>query len=134
MCWALAYPSVYSSIYNISSVGLRVLEYILLFVFGFFFFLFSMYSPCRGIRFSVWNTHNVINKRADVEFLLHDQELDILCISESWLTEDDVFEFHVFYSLNDSSSTFLAAPGHWQKFRPGLPFGLEDWRGLDLCH
>ena len=52
-----------------------------------------MSSTGRGIRFAVWNAHSVNNKRADVEFLLHDRELDIFYITESWLVEDVAFEF-----------------------------------------
>ena len=52
-----------------------------------------MRSTERGIRFAVWNAHSVINKGADIEYLLHDRELDILRITETWLDEDVAFEF-----------------------------------------
>ena len=52
-----------------------------------------MRSTDRGIGFAVWNAHSVNNKRADIEFLLHDRELDVLCITETWLGEDVAFEF-----------------------------------------
>ena len=53
-----------------------------------------MCSPGRGIIFPVWNAHSGNNKRAEVEFLLHNKELDVLCIFESWLAEDVAFEFY----------------------------------------
>lgn len=37
-----------------------------------------------AIRFGTWNARNVINKKEQVESLLHN--LDILAISESWLS------------------------------------------------
>ena len=64
-------------------------------MFGFSFLRFLLSIMCfrgRGIRFAVWNAHSVNNKRAEVKFLLHDRELDVLCIYETWLAEDDVFE------------------------------------------
>ena len=45
--------------------------------------LFIMRSTDRGIRLAAWNAHSVNNKRADIEYLLHDRELDILCITET---------------------------------------------------
>ena len=42
----------------------------------------------------MWNARSVNNKRAEVEFLLHEQDLDVLCISESWLAEDVAFELY----------------------------------------
>ena len=53
-----------------------------------------MCSSGGGIRFGVWNAHSVNNKRADIEFLLRDRGLDVLCISESWLAEGVVFELY----------------------------------------
>ena len=55
--------------------------------------LLIMRTTEKGITFSVWNAHSVNNKRADIEYLLHDRELDILCITETWLYEDIAFEF-----------------------------------------
>ena len=55
-----------------------------------------MCSSGRGIRFGVWNAHSVNNKRAEVEFLLHDRKLDVLCISESWLAKGVAFELYVY--------------------------------------
>ena len=53
-----------------------------------------MCSGDSSIRFAFWNAHSVDNKRADIEYLLHDRELDVLCITETWLDEDVAFEFN----------------------------------------
>ena len=42
----------------------------------------------------MWNARSVNNKRAEVEFLLHERDLDVLCISELWLAKDVVFELY----------------------------------------
>ena len=62
----------------------------------YFFIIANMCSPGRGIRFAVGNAHSINNKRAGMDFLLHDRDIDVLCISESWLAEDVAFEFYVY--------------------------------------
>ena len=52
-----------------------------------------MGSSERSLRFSVWNAHSVRSRRAEVESILSERELDILCITETWLAPGDVFEF-----------------------------------------
>ena len=42
----------------------------------------------------MWNAHSVNNKRAEVEFLLHDRDLEVRCISESWLAKGIAFELY----------------------------------------
>ena len=70
--------------------------------------LFIMRSTDRGIIFAVWNAHSVNNKRADIEYLLHDRELDILCITETWLEEGVAFEFYGYLTYR------FDRPGGWR--------------------
>lgn len=42
-------------------------------------------SEMSAIRFATWNAHSVLNKKGQVESLLHLHNLDILAISETWL-------------------------------------------------
>ena len=72
-----------------------------------------MRSTERGIRFAVWNAHSVNNKRADIEYLLHDRELDILCITETWLDVDVAFEFFGYLT--------------YRSLFPWMDLGAIDW-------
>ena len=53
-----------------------------------------MGSSERGFRFSVWNAHSARSRRAEIESILSEWELDVFCITETWLDPDDVFEFY----------------------------------------
>ena len=53
-----------------------------------------MGSSERSLRFSIWNAHSVRTKRAEVESILSEWELDVFCITETWLAPGDVFEFY----------------------------------------
>ena len=58
-----------------------------------------MGSSERGFRFSVWNAHSVMSRRAEIESILSEWELDVFCITETWLDPDDVFEFYGYLRL-----------------------------------
>ena len=45
-----------------------------------------------------WNAHSVYNRRPGTEALLHTQRLDVLCITESWLSLEDIWEVPGFIS------------------------------------
>ena len=47
----------------------------------------------KRFRFANWNDHSVFNKRQDIEAMLSLHDLDMLCITETWLTSEHVFEF-----------------------------------------
>ena len=47
---------------------------------------------------ATWNAHSVYNKRPVIEVLLHTQGLDVLCVTESWLNPEDVWEVPGFMS------------------------------------
>ena len=47
----------------------------------------------KRFRFANWNAHSVINKRQEIEAMFSLHDLDMLCVTETWLTPDFVFEF-----------------------------------------
>ena len=47
----------------------------------------------KRFRFPNWNAHSVFNKRQEIEAMLSLHDLDMLCVTETWLTPDYVFEF-----------------------------------------
>ena len=47
----------------------------------------------KRFRFTNWNAHSVLNKRQEIEAMLSLHDLDMLCVTETWLTPDFVFEF-----------------------------------------
>ena len=53
----------------------------------------TMAGPVRRFRFANWNAHSVLNKRQEIEAMLSLGDLDMLCITETWLDPDSVFEF-----------------------------------------
>ena len=58
------------------------------------FALFLMGSLEHGLRISVWNAHSVRSRRVEIESILSKWDLDVFCITETWLDPDDVFEFY----------------------------------------
>ena len=48
----------------------------------------------HGLRFSVWNAHSVRSRGDEVESILSEWDLDVFCITETWLDPADVFEFY----------------------------------------
>ena len=53
-----------------------------------------MGSSGRGLRFAVWNAHSARSRRTEIESILSEWDLDVFCISNTWLASDDVFEFY----------------------------------------
>ena len=43
-------------------------------------------------RMTTWNAHTVYIKSPEIEALLHTQRLDVLCVTESWLSPEDIWE------------------------------------------
>ena len=53
-----------------------------------------MAESVRRFRLANWNAHNsVLNKRQEIEAMLSLNDLDILCVTETWLDPDSVFKF-----------------------------------------
>ena len=52
-----------------------------------------MTEPGKRFRFTNWNAHSVLNKRQEIEAMLSLYDLDMLCVTETWLTPDFLFEF-----------------------------------------
>lgn len=44
-------------------------------------------TECRSLRYGNWNAHSVLNKKPEIESMLHIHNLDILIITETWLTK-----------------------------------------------
>lgn len=42
----------------------------------------------NSLKFSTWNARSVLNKKSQVESLLHAYDLDVLSVSETWLSPD----------------------------------------------
>ena len=57
-------------------------------------------STLGGLPFwmAIWKAHSVYNKRPEIEELLHTQRLDVLCVTESSLTPEDIWEVPRFMS------------------------------------
>ena len=51
-----------------------------------------MAEPKRQLKFANWNAHSMLNKRQEIEAMLSLHDLEILCITETWLVPDLVFE------------------------------------------
>ena len=49
-------------------------------------------------RLATWKAYSVYNKRLGIESLLHTQGLDVLGVTESWLSPEDVWEVREFMS------------------------------------
>lgn len=60
----------------------------------------------QPLRFGTWNACSIVNKKAEVEALLHQHNLDVLAISETWLSDSvpvwEVFGFNTFRSDRNS--------------------------------
>ena len=52
-----------------------------------------MSEPGKRFRFANWNAHSVLNKRQEIEAMLSLYDLDMLCVTETWITSDFVFKF-----------------------------------------
>ena len=53
----------------------------------------GMSEPGKRFRFANCNAHSVLNKRQEIEAMLSLYDLDMLCVTETWLAPDFVFEF-----------------------------------------
>ena len=54
----------------------------------------AMAESFRRFRFANWNAHSVSNKRQEIEAMLSLNDLDLLCVTETWLDPESVFEFY----------------------------------------
>ena len=52
-----------------------------------------MAVPKQQFKFANWNAHSVFNKRQEIEAMLSLHDLNMLCITETWIVPDLVFEF-----------------------------------------
>ena len=43
-------------------------------------------SICPDVRIGVWNTRSIVNKPSLLQFLVSSKNLDIACITETWLS------------------------------------------------
>lgn len=51
-----------------------------------------------GVKVLSWNAHSIRNKHSELSILIDNLDIDIILVSESWLTEDISFEFQGFSS------------------------------------
>ena len=58
----------------------------------------GIYQGGPSFRLATWNAHSVFNKRPEIETLLYIQRLNVLCVAESWLRPEDVWEVPGFTS------------------------------------
>ena len=54
----------------------------------------AMAESSRQFRFANWNAHSVSNKWQEIEAMLSLNDLDLLCVTETWLDPESVFEFY----------------------------------------
>lgn len=52
--------------------------------------LTPMIKPCKAITFSLWNVRSLNNKAAQVNEYIVDNKIDIMALTETWLSSDDV--------------------------------------------
>lgn len=42
----------------------------------------------QSLNWALWNAHSVVQKKIEVESILHTLQLDVICITETWLTSE----------------------------------------------
>ena len=96
----------------------------------------------RRFNFTNWNAHSVLDKKQEIEAMLSLHDLDMLCVTETWLTPDFVFEFFVYLTFRcdrrlgrgDAALILIRNELAVTKMDLPIPYGdAFDAVGLSVC-